>query len=274
MPLMLFALGCAVESNAADGKQPLQPTVSVTPVEKSFDTADTWLEHIEKQLAKIETIHADISYERIDGVGILDDKQTQIGQLLFQAAAPTSPSTGARPARFAIHFVKLTIDGRPQLQDIRHVFDGRWLVRRNNDEKIFNKDEIVAPDASENKKNPLSLGEGPFTFPVTAGKERILKRFNAALISTAEKDPLQTVHLRLIPKPDRRQELAQIDIWYHVKTGVPMRIETLDNAPNQTIVTVSKVKLDKAIDSVAFDVTVPHERGWHVEVRPYENIKR
>ena len=271
---MLFALSCAVESNAADKKCPPQPIVSTTSVDKLFDTADTWLEHIEKQLAKTKTIHANISYERIDGVDILDDKQTQIGKLIFQAAAPKSPSTGARPARFAIHFVKLTIDGRSQIQDIHHVFDGRWLVRRNNDEKIFNKDEIVAPDAPEDNKNPLGLGEGPFTFPITAGKERILKKFNASLISTVEDDPLQTVHLRLTPKPGRHQELAQIDIWYHVKTGVPMRIETLDDAPNQTIVKVSTVKLNLTIDSTAFDVTVPRERGWHVEVRPYESIKR
>ena len=272
--LLLLALGCAVESNAADEQPPPEPPVSPAAVEKSPDTADAWLEHIEKRLAKIKTIHAHITYERIDGVGILDDKQTDLGQLLFQAAAPKSPSAEARPARFAVHFVKSIIDRRPQPQDVRLIFDGRWLVRRNNDEKIFNKDEIVPPNAPKDKEDPLSSGEGPFVFPVTAGKERILKRFDAALIPTAEKDLRQTVHLRLTPKPSRRQELMQIDIWYHVKTGVPMRVETLDDAPNQTIVKVSKVKLDKPIDRAAFDVSVPKERGWHVEVRPYENNLR
>jgi hypothetical protein len=274
VPLMLLALGCAVESNAADEQPPPDPPVSPPAVEKAPDTADAWLGHIEKRQAKIKTIHADITYVRIDGVGILDDKQTEEGQLQFRAATPKSPTTAARPPCFAIHFVKRIIDGRPQLQDVRNIFDGRWLVRRNNDEKIFNKDEIVPPNAPEDKKDPLSSGDGPFMFPVTAGKKRILKRFDATLIPVAESDPAQTVHLRLTPKPGRRQELTQIDVWYHVKTGVPIRVETLDDAPNQTIVKVSKVKLDKPIERAAFDVSVPTERGWHVEVRPYENPKR
>lgn len=232
-----------------------------TEGEQAIETADAWLRRIEQRFADIRTLQARIVLHRIEAVGILDDRETRLGSLFY---------TAGPPALFAIHFVQRSIDGRPEPQSMWYRFDGRWLVERDDQEKLFTRTEVVAPDAPAHKTDPLTTGDGPFFLPITAKREHLLKRFTVDLVAAGPRDPADTVHLRLRPRPDRRMAMTRIDLWYHRKSLLPVRVETLDDAPNQSIVTVRQITLDRPVDPAVVDTSVPRERGWRVTVRPYE----
>ena len=254
-------------------------------------SAQEWLGHFAQRLEKLKTLAADITFQRIDGVGLLDDKQTRRGRLIFKSSAPATKEKPHTPAMFAVHFNKLIVDKRLQTIDKHYIFDGQWMVERDNLEKIMNKWEITpaaiisgpskpglrpqttppktSPGTTTKPADPLALGDGPFFFPVTASQNSILKRFAVELALSGKDDPPHTVHLRLTPKPNRRTEVTQLDIWYDKQTAMPLRVETLDDGPNQKIITIGRFDIDKPVDDKVFDTSAPKERGWHITAEPY-----
>src|SRR5690606_9605697 len=90
---------------------------------------DAWLTKLEARSDEIRTLTARLRYDKIDA--LLGDEQRRFGMLHYQAGPP---------ARFAVHFDRLVVDGnRGRQQNRWYVFDGRWLVERLDDEKQFRK---------------------------------------------------------------------------------------------------------------------------------------
>ena len=246
--MLVFAgLGCRL-----DASTPLPNQAS------SSTTAEQWLGIVEKRLEGIRSIMADLQLEKVEGIGVLDEKEMRKGRIVF---------TTGPPAKFSIHLVQLLIDQRPQKQNQWYIFDGRWLVDRDDNEKIFTKREIVPPDKTAS--DPLADGDGPFFLPITVRKDLILKHFDVSIISPTKKDPTNSIHMRMTPKPTRRTEVKQIDVWYHSITCLPIRASTLDDGPNRQTVDLSNVKLNEKVDPKLLDVSVPKGNGWHKTVEPY-----
>ena len=69
-------------------------------------------------------------------------------------------------------------------------------------------------------------------------------------------------------------EIARVDLWYDRTTLVPIRVETLDDVPNQQIVTVKNISFDEPIKPKRLDVSRPRGKGWRVTVEPYRKVTK
>ncbi len=256
--LSVVLVTCGAQEAAAE----VAPATHVTEVVPAPDPeAERWLDRIEKRFGDVKSLHADLVYRRIDGVDVLDDKQTHKGTIVFVVGPP---------AKFSVNFVKLIVDRRPVPQDVWYIFDGQWLVESNRTEKIFTKDQIVPPDAPAEQANPLASGRGPFYLPINARKKEVLQRFHVTLKKAAKSDPPNSLHFELIPRAGRQRRITRIDLWYDRETLLPVRAETLDTGPNQSIVIVKNAAVNRKVDPKRFDVSVPRGRGWRTTVRPYK----
>ena len=242
-------------------------TFSAQPQEKDGPgPAADLLARIEARSHGLTTLHAKLTYDRIQG--LLGDKQRRVGELWY---------AGGPPARFAVHFDKLLVNRRAVQQDRWYIFDGQWLVERLDDKKQFIKRQVVAPptkDAPNPKPaDPLALGQGPFPVPIKIKKDEVLKRFEVTIIDPSAKDDpkdTKTHHLRLVPKKDRRNILTRIDLWFDQSTLLPVQVRTMDESENETVVALRDTKVDEPIEKETFDTAVPKGDGWLIEIKPWE----
>jgi hypothetical protein len=223
------------------------------------DSAEAWLDRIHAHAAEVKSLVAEVRYDRIQS--LQGERQRRTGTLSYLAGPP---------AKFALHVTQLAADGRLEPQDVWYVFDGQWLVERDNLEKQFSKRQIVAPGTPPEQADPLASGEGPFLLPINASKERVLRRYDVSLVAPAEKDPANSVHLALVPKPGRHTDVTRIDIWYSRESLLPVRVQTTEQSEDQGLIELVKVGVNAEVDPKLFDVNEPRERGWHVDVKPWE----
>ncbi len=260
---VILVAGVAVPLLGVEDAAPAQPAAEAPPAPPAATVTpevDDWLTRLEKRSDEIKSLTARLRYDKVDA--LLGDAQRRFGSLHYKAGPP---------ARFAVHFDQLIVDGNQGRKQNRwYIFDGRWLVERLDDEKQFRKWEVIAPDAKPEQADPLALGQGPFAVPLDLDKSRILSRFNVTLESPAEDDPENTVHLRLVPREDRRDDVQQIDLWYDKETLLPRRAATLNVNETEHIIDLLQVKTDETIDDKLFDTRPPSERGergFHEETR-------
>jgi hypothetical protein len=232
-----------------------QPAADATSPE-----AVAWLDRIQEKSSQIKTLQADLRYDR--NQGLVGDKQRRFGTLVFQ----TGP-----PKKYAIHFDRLLVDGRIDKQDRWYIFDGTWLVERLDAEKQFTKRQIVAPGTAADKADPLDLGEGPFALPITAKKDRLLQRFNVALVASEKDDPANSIHLKLTPRENFKSDYTQVDMWYDRASLLPVHVRTLDESENETVILVTKPRVNDPVEDKVFDTSEPKGDGWRVETTPWEN---
>jgi hypothetical protein len=246
---------------SAPAAAPAAPPATRPAEDAAVDpAADELLTRIEARSKDLRTFRANVRYDR--NQVLVGDKQRRFGSIVYVVGPP---------AKFAVHFDRLLVDGRVEKQDQRFIFDGRWLVERKDAEKQFTKRQVVAPDAPKDQADPLNLGEGPFALPVTAKKERINRKYNAVLVpADKELDPKNTVHLKLTPRAGVKSDLTRIDLWYDQETLLPVQARTLDDSENESVILVSNAVVNEKVDEQVFDTTEPQERGWNVEIVPWE----
>ncbi len=244
--------GCRAQDAAAQ--------VATQPADATSPAASDWLDRIQQKSSQIKSLQADLRYDR--NQGLVGDKQRRFGSLVFQAGPPK---------KYAIHFDRLLVDGRLDKQDRWYIFDGQWLVERLDAEKQFIKRQIVAPGAPADKADPLDLGEGPFALPITAKKDRILQRFSVAVIDAEKDDPVNSVHLKLTPRENFKSDYTQIDMWYDRESLLPVRVRTLDESENETVILMTKPRVNEPVDDKVFDTGEPKGDGWRIDTTPWEN---
>lgn len=224
------------------------------------------MDRVERETAKIKTLRAKVRYDRVQE--LQGDEQRRFGKLLFVAGPP---------AKFAVHFHLIIADDAPRKLDRWIIFDGEWLVERDNFGKKFVKTQVAPPDAKKPRVDPLALGEGPFAMPIGAKKELILKRFNVKLVDPdEEEDPPDTVHLRLTAWPERDIEYDRIDLWYSRKTLLPVRASTRQTGSRDKHIfhLMGEPKVNGKTTADEIDTSAPKGRGWHVEVTPWEEPEK
>lgn len=225
------------------------------------DLTEPWLDRIAQRTQDVEILEADVRYDRIQS--LQRSKQIRHGKIIYIAGPP---------ARFAIHFHQLIENKRAEKQDVWYLFDGQWLVERHEQKKLFIKQQIVSPDDPPGKSDPLALGAGPFPVPVTFKKDRIRRRFDVTIDEgESEKDP---IHLKLLPKPGHRIPFTEIHLWYERATLLPLRLRTLDDSESESVVLLRNTKVNTEVDSKSVDTSEPTERGWRIEIRPFEKSRR
>ncbi len=228
------------------------------------------LDQLEARGRAINAYEARVVYNREQG--LLADTQTRLGGVIYQAADPNAD----RPARFAIRFQTLLVDGALRERPRAYVFDGTWLAEIHADAKQFIRRQITAPGK---RYEPWKIGEGPFPLPLGQKRREVLELYHAKLIPPTDDDANGTRHLQLEPRhPERAtNDLTRIDLWYDQASLLPVKIVTQDDAQNTTTVRLTDAKVnelsDKQLDG-AFDTTPPSAPGWQIEVVPHGDGER
>lgn len=267
LPLLFICTACTAEPAAtpdtAPDTQPVasQPDAPLTQPQTQPDaaqsqpddgSAEDWLQRIEGAAAEVKTLTADLRYDR--NQLLLGDEQRRFGTLIYQ----TGP-----PPRFAIHFDRLITDGHPSRPDLWYLYDGRWLLKRDHENKTAVRYQLVPDD--EEAGEAMELGEGPFPIPLNLKKDRVLARFDVVLVPLTEEDPANSIHLKLTPRPEIETDLTGIDLWFDRETLLPVEASTLDDSETQTIVRLTETKANVTLPDQSFDTALPTDPGWQTD---------
>lgn len=261
--------GCQAESANGPRTPPPPPESStqnnpVEPVrvEAVEPTAEGWLTFLEASAGELQTLVARVTMTKV--IDLLDDETVRYGDLKYAAADGTHDAV-----RFAVRFTHLKIDDEVQKIDQAYIFDGRWLLDLDAQDRTATRRELVA----EGERADLGLGDGPFLIPLNLKKDRLLQRFEVELIEADEDDPQTDAgcfHLRLIPRPGVATESQQLDLWFDREDLLPRRAASLEDDGDQTIVDLSKLVPNADLDADAFDTELPTDRGWQLQVVPMD----
>jgi hypothetical protein len=220
---------------------------------------DVLLGRIEDVASTIESMSAAVRFDRVQV--LQGDEQRRFGTMVYL----TGP-----PARVRVHFDRMIVDGVPRPLNQQWIFDGVWLVERNEEQKQFFKRQIVPPDANPDHADPLSIGEGPFSLPLNAKKDLINERFEVTLIPRTDDDPDNTFHLHLMPRDGVETDYVAIDLWYARDSLLPVRgLATHKGSGDEDVFTLLRTEINGEVDPAMFDTAVPREPGWDVHVTPW-----
>ena len=81
--------------------------------------------------------------------------------------------------------------------------------------------------------------------------------------------PPNSLHLQLTPKHADDSQLTQIDLWYDRTTLLPMRVRTIDESENESIVEITETRLNIALDPAVVNSLPPSDPDWHIEQIPW-----
>ncbi|MEM7627253.1 MAG: outer membrane lipoprotein carrier protein LolA [Planctomycetota bacterium] len=266
----LTVSGCASPAPAAAESETPAPAVKITPdapppPAEDSETAEAWLDRLEASAAKTRTLKARARLtSRVD---LLDDETVRFGDLVYAGR------DGEAPARFAVHFDRLKMDGQTDPVDQAYVFDGRWLLDLNGDDRVATRRELVA----EGEQADLNVGEGPFPLPLDLNKARVMSRFDVALLPAADDDPKPkqstdagSFHLRLIPHDGVEIEAEQIDLWFDRQTLLPLRAVTLQEDGDTTTLDLFNNTADAELRPGTFDTSLPIDGNWETQIVPLD----
>jgi outer membrane lipoprotein-sorting protein len=219
---------------------------------------DHWLTRIGNRADELKTLQARLRIEQI--VGIVGDVQARFGSFSYDAGPP---------GRFALHIDRLVVDERPEDKDHWFIFDGDWLVERDNHAKLFNKRQVRNPNDETAAVDPLASGEGPFVLPLRFDKDRLMQRFDVSLIAPQDEATANAVGIRLTPREGVRVDVTQVDLWYSRETALPVEIHTKSDGNSERRIFLLRQRVDEKIDDKVFNVKEPADRGWRVDVREW-----
>jgi hypothetical protein len=245
--------------------QPIAMSQPDSPQTQPDDgSAESWLERIESAANEITTLTAKLRYDR--NQLLLGDEQRRFGTLVYQAGPPP---------KFQVHFNKKMVDGHWSQPDLYYIYDGRWLLKRDHENKTAVRYQLVADDeepggtggtgGTGGANGAMELGEGPFPIPLNLKKDRVLARFDVAVVPVKEGDPENSIHLNLIPKEGRDTDLTAIDLWFDRDSLLPVLVSTLDDSETQTVVRLTETESNPELPEQSFDTVLPTEPGWQTD---------
>lgn len=243
---------------------------------EGFQTARGLLEALEEADRGIETLTADLQYDKF--FKLQGDIHRRKGQLQFRTVrVDDEPVERA----FEINFTTLQVGGRFEEDPETWIFNGRWLVEMHPARKQFIKREI----AGEGERfDPMALGEGPMPIPIGQKANEVLARYDAKLAPSSEsfgpdedgraQFVSDTWQIVLTPRPGvaADEKFKEIRIWYS-KSGekrlLPRMARTLSRSGDVSFVQLINIKTNVTLPDRAFDVTPPPPgENWHVQIEP------
>lgn len=232
----------------------------------AITTAEDLLRALEESDKNLSTLQAGIRYDVLKGIA--GDQQIRVGQVVLKNEQPRS---------FAVRFTELQVGARVDSVAQTYVFDGRWLVEKDDANKLFIKREIVR----EGEQNdPLKLGQGPFPLPIGQAAREILQRYDAQLVE-ATHDLLantpteqaaiegfvsESKQLVLVPKAGETGDLTKIQLWYRQVNGrwLPRMARTTNKQDDIALIQLINIKVNEGLSADALAITPPTEQGWDV----------
>lgn len=279
-----------VESERVDGQDDGieddadAPMIELRP---AIDTlTNNLLDDLEAAGQAIETLQAAVIYDR--RFLLQGDQHLRTGNLYFQS---TLREQGPPMRRFAIAFERLFVDNVMRLETQRFVFDGRWLVERDDANKRYIAREVAPPGASF---DPLRLGEGPMPIPLGQRKADILARYDARATwggaEWTDEDEAAMGYqaavesarqLVLTPRAQfaETDDFQEIRLWYAEKEDaenkevflLPVLSRTVSRGGDVAFVRLLAFKVNRTSPAdvqrlkQALEMAPPDEPGWEIQ---------
>lgn len=233
---------------------------------KTLDTAEDLLAALEESDKDLVDLQAGIRYDVLKGIA--GDQQIRTGRVVLKNTQPRS---------FAVRFAELQVGSRVDSVAQTYVFDGRWLVEKDDANKLFIKREIVREGE---QIDPLKIGQGPFPMPIGQAAKDILDRYDAKLVEATQgleaNTPAEQASLEgfvseckqlvLMPKAGDEGDLTKIQLWYRqVGTRwLPRMARTTNKQDDIAIIQLINIKVNEGLASDDLGVSPPVEQGWDI----------
>lgn len=276
---------------AAPGAPPTAPASpaappaadTTPPTTGAIADADAFLVAQEKAGADLRTLSAAVSYIKsfpeIQGGG----RHVRTGELLYDNGMERRGPAAMPARRLAARFDTLTVDGQRQPIDKAYVFDGAWLVERDEVGKQFIKVRVVAEGEIN---DPLRIGNGPFPLPIGQQRADILRTFDVELRPRLDGIPDEpataglrrlidgsgATQVRLTPKAGTREskDFREVRLWYRAPDLLPFFVRALATDESTSEFLLRDIQKNPDIPPARFDTaTPPPEAGFQVDVREF-----
>jgi len=206
---------------------------------------DAILDRLEAKGKAIKGLSATMMYASVT-VFPVEDKKTKEGTLLFARGQPN--------ARFRVHFTKKIYSGTVDRSEELYIFDGRWLIIRNDKAKTVTRRQI-ARDGEH--KDPFKIGKGLFPLPFGQRRDEMLRHFKISLKPFELGDPLHSQHLHCVPRPKAQLagKYSRVEMYVDKRLDLPIRI-VCENAAdgNRIEVDFKDVDVSRAPAGSRFDI--------------------
>lgn len=215
------------------------------------------LEKIESASAKLTTLKTRVRYTRLQG--LTGDEQRRFGDFYYVAGDQNTPT------RFAVLFDRLIIDERARPMKTWYVFDGRWLLERDHDDKTAVRRELV-PKGAE-RSDMLNMGEGQMPIPLKLKADEVLKQYNVEQLKDEPFGEQTLHHLKLTPR-NAGKNASPLELWFNSKTLLLQKIVTEEDG-DEIEMLFPTPKLNPEIEAEVFDTKLPDKKeGWQVQEVP------
>lgn len=254
-----------------------------------YSTAEALLDALETADKDLHSLKAEIQYTKVFPEITGGESQLRRGTLVFSERTLDDETPidttklkpgemvvrqGVKSRAFSIVFTQLIVDKVTREDSKRFIFDGRWIIERNEKERQFFKRRLVAPGEIA---DPLKIGEGPFPIPIGQKKKDMVARFEAQVAGplegledkTTPEALKDTVQLVLTPRPGtpEARNFTDIRIWYRLSDLLPRRARTTNTDGSSTDVVLINQQKNVPIPDAAFSIEPPNEPGWDVDIR-------
>jgi hypothetical protein len=254
-----------------------------TTERQAFDTPRALLTALSQQDESTTTLQGGVRYTIINALE--NDMQIRYGNLAIRNDDNTTNDANAPQSRkYAVRFSGLQVDDRFDQIDEHYIFDGRWFVERNPEEKQFNKRELVPQGET---LDPMELmRDAPFWVSLGRDQDRLFENYDITLneptdgltdnadfpelASLAKQPHVQgTTQLMLVPKPGSgfEDDWEFVRIWVNAQTLLPALYLKQDWTGDIQVVELFETKRNEDIPLSVFDTSTPAATsGWNVQI--------
>ena len=258
------------------------PATAAADLPKPTLTADELLSKLETADKDLRTITAQIQYVKQFPEEQGGGSHTRRGVLSFANKDP-GLTVGKPRRQFAVTFNELILGTTRRVEPRSFVFDGAFLVERDEVNKQFFKKRVVAEGSTA---DPMRIGEGPLPLPIGQRRADIVGRFEVAAVSPLENVPegekfaklrelLAKAHqLKLSPRAGTPQakDYREIRLWYRGDDFLPVFAQSITPDGSRHEVFLVNVKRNDTIAPSTFSTIEPDRQdGWTVDVSEFRS---
>jgi len=262
---LTILVGCtgasAQQAPAPQDDQESPPPVPYLPPEGEADAETVQLlQRIEQASNELHTLTSRLRYTRIQG--LTGDQQRRFGDFYYTAQA------GDEPTRFAVLFDRLVVDGRARPMQTWYVFDGNWLLERDQEDMTATRRQMVH-EGAENS-GVINMGEGQMPIPLRINASEVLENYHVTRLPDEELGETRTqVHLQLQPRNASEGD-TPIHLWFESETLLLQKVVT--NQDGDEIEMLFRDHTPNAeIEASVFDTALPNPPGeWQVQEVPLD----
>lgn len=257
----------------------VEPDIDAGAQQDTFTSPRELLTALGEQDKSTTTLKGDVRYTTIQSLE--GDMQIRYGNL---AIRNDDNADAALSRRYAVRFNQLIVGDRYEEIQEHYIFDGRWFVERNPEEKQFNKHELVPQGET---LDPMELmRDAPFWVSLGHDQDRLFNNYDITLhnatvglvdntdfpelASLAEQPHVQgTTQLMLVPKQgtEFEDDWEFVRIWVNTETLLPALYLKQDWTGDLQVVELFQTTRNAEIPMSVFDTTTPDATsGWNVQI--------